>query len=81
MIPICVLPLLADSLPDGANGFREVSTKLGELWRALGAEDRAPLEAQAAADKEEKAEALQQWKASHPKDKVVRTASAFNVNG
>ena len=32
--------------------FGEVGKKLGEAWKALPAEERAPFEAQAAADKE-----------------------------
>lgn len=71
----------SDTLPADANGFSEVNTRLGVLWRELPEEDKAQLQARAAADKKGKEAALQEWKETHPKDATVRTATAFSVGG
>ena len=74
-------PFSSDTLPADANGFSEVNARLGVLWRELPEEEKAPLQARAAADKKDKEAALQEWKEAHPKEATVRTATAFNVGG
>ena len=44
--------------------FGEIGKKLGEAWKALPAEERAPFEAQAAADKERFVREERAYKAS-----------------
>lgn len=46
------------------NARRQVGKLLGEEWKALSAEDKAPYEAQAVKDKERYAAAMAEYKAS-----------------
>ncbi|KAG1680752.1 hypothetical protein FOA52_008085 [Chlamydomonas sp. UWO 241] len=55
-----------DDLPEGANGFKEINSKLGELWHDTAADEKAKFTAAAEEDKAGKVNLVAEWIASHP---------------